>query len=287
MALVESSIEANPSMNCRINSLHGPKTCGVGKISTKSVGGPSGASPQSGFTFLTTSFSSACRPSVDLAFNPTNNFAVTPPMNQWNSWDDSEWAVDQDVGLDIDNINLGSSPLVIPIMKKKVYTYSSSSMTNSFSEASVEASCPWKMGGTNRGRRVSLDSSSTASSSTIVQQVREEEFAATDTFICLKISYHIFASHPHFFTCREQTFVHHSNSPFEPPSYFEERRRSYSSVSATSTASTTSTTSTTSFVSSSMENQLWRSYSSTSDSQSDDTSTKAAPSKAKKKRKLR
>eukprot|EP00520_Triparma_pacifica_P016234 CAMPEP_0118655500 /NCGR_PEP_ID=MMETSP0785-20121206/12961_1 /TAXON_ID=91992 /ORGANISM="Bolidomonas pacifica, Strain CCMP 1866" /LENGTH=174 /DNA_ID=CAMNT_0006548241 /DNA_START=421 /DNA_END=945 /DNA_ORIENTATION=- len=174
-------------------------------------------------------------------------------MNQWNSWDDSEWAVDQDVGLDIDNINLGSSPLVIPIMKKKVYTYSSSSMTNSLSDASVDASCLWKMEGTNRGRRVSVDCSSTESSSTFVQQ----------------------------------TFVHHSNSPFEPPSYFEERRRSYSSVSATSTASTTSTTSTTSFVSSSMENQLWRSYSSTSDSQSDDTSTKAAPSKAKKKRKLR
>uniref|UniRef100_A0A7S2VWJ3 Uncharacterized protein n=2 Tax=Triparma pacifica TaxID=91992 RepID=A0A7S2VWJ3_9STRA len=256
MALVESSIEANPSMNCHTNSLDGPETCCVGKISTKSVGGPSGPSPQFGFTFLTTSSSSACRPPIDLAFTPTNNFTVNPPMNHWNSWDDSDWVVDQDVGLDIDSINLGSSPLIIPVMKKKKkksYTHSSSSTTNSLSEASVDASCPWKMVGTNRGRRVSLDSSSTESTSTVVQQ----------------------------------TFVHHSNSPFEPPSYFEERRRSYSSVSATSTASTTSTTSTTSFVSSSMENQLWRSYSSTSDSQSDDTSTKAAPSKAKKKRKLR
>lgn len=154
MVLVESSPEAKPPISCRANSLHGPDICCVGKISTKSVGPRASASPGYGFTFLTTSSSSACRGPIDLAFKPTYSSAVTPAGNPWHLCDNSELAVDQDVGLDIDSINLGSPPIIIAVRKKKKsYTYSSSSTTNSVSEVSVDASsCP------TRCRRVSVDS---------------------------------------------------------------------------------------------------------------------------------
>mmetsp|Transcript_6847 Transcript_6847/g.13656 ORF Transcript_6847/g.13656 Transcript_6847/m.13656 type:complete len:239 (+) Transcript_6847:206-922(+) len=236
MILIESSPQkAIPLLSCRGNSFQRPDKR-ADKISIESVGPQARGSQRSRFTFLTTSSSPTSWVSIGLAFKPAHSFAVSPPANPWYLCDDSEWAVDQDVGLDIDSINLGSPPAIIPV-EKFSHTYSSSSKTNSVSEVS-EVSVD-----TSRGRRVSMDSSSTEGSSIFVQQ----------------------------------TFIHHSNSPFEPPPYFEEIHRNNSSVSAISTTST--------FCSSFINNISSCYSSSIHDCQNDEKSTMAVPRRAKKRRK--
>ena len=79
--------------------------------------------------------------------------------------------MDQDVGLDIDSINLGSPPAIIPV-EKCSHTYFSPSKTNSVSEVFEVSEVSVD---TSRGRRVSMDSSSTEGSSIFVQQVRVRE----------------------------------------------------------------------------------------------------------------